>query len=66
VKLAEYHSLLFWLKPVYVAYIFGWGYSLLDGNWFLISGIALAFVIILVITRFFFEYARFFIIVHDE
>ena len=66
VKLAEYHSLLFWSKPVYVAYIFGWGYSLLDGNWTLISLIALVFMCVLIVTRFFFEYARYFIIVQDE
>lgn len=29
IKLAEYQSLLFWSKPVYIFYIFFWGYRLL-------------------------------------
>jgi hypothetical protein len=36
VKLAEYHSLLFWSKPVYILYIFFWGYRFLEANWALI------------------------------
>jgi len=36
VKLAEYHSLLFWSKPVYILYIFFWGYRFLEANWTLI------------------------------
>jgi hypothetical protein len=66
IKLAEYHSLLFWSKPVYVVYIFSWWYSLLNGNLALIAIIALIFMGILMITRFFFEYARYFIVVQDE
>lgn len=62
VKLAEYHSLLFWSKPVYILYIFFWGYKFLDGNWTIISAIAIGFLFILFLTRFLFEYARYYII----
>ena len=64
-KLAEYHSLLFWSKPVYIFYIFFWGYRFLEANWTLISIIAVIFVIALVITRFLFEYARYYIITEN-
>lgn len=66
VKLAEYHSLLFWSKPVYIFYIFFWGYRLLDANWTIIGTIAVCFLIVLIITRFLFEYARYYIIVQDK
>lgn len=65
VKLAEYHSLLFWSKPVYIFYIFFWGYRFLDANWTIIGTIAIGFLIILTITRFLFEYARYYIITED-
>lgn len=65
IKLAEYHSLLFWSKPVYIFYIFFWGYRLLEWNWNIIIGVAIIFVIALVITRFFFEYARYHIMIQD-
>jgi hypothetical protein len=66
VKLAEYHSLLFWSKPVYILYIFFWGYRFLDGNWTLISIIAVIFLIGLTLTRFIFEYARYYIIAENK
>jgi hypothetical protein len=66
VKLAEYHSLLFWSKPVYIIYIFFWGYQFLDANWNLIIIIASIFLIALAITRFIFEYARYYIITENK
>lgn len=66
VKLAEYHSLLFWSKPVYILYIFFWGYQFLDANWNLIITIASIFLIALAITRFIFEYARYYIITENK
>jgi hypothetical protein len=66
VKLAEYHSLLFWSKPVYIFYIFFWWYRFLDANWTLIGVIAIGFILILAMTRFLFEYAKYFIIVQDS
>lgn len=66
VKLAEYQTLLFWSKPVYIFYIFFYGYRFLEGNWGVISVIAGVFLIILIVTRFFFEYARYFIILEDR
>jgi hypothetical protein len=66
IKLAEFQSLLFWSKPVYIFYIFFWGYRLLEGNWSLILGIATVFVIALVFTRFLFEYARYYIMLEDK
>ena len=66
IKLAEYQSLLFWSKPVYIFYIFFWGYRLLHGNWTVIIGTAIVFVIALVITRFLFEYARYYIMLEDK
>lgn len=66
VKLAEYHSLLFWSKPVYILYIFFWGYRLLNDNWTLIGIIAIIFLVGLTITRFIFEYARYYIITEDK
>lgn len=65
VKLAEYHSLLFWSKPVYILYIFFWGYRFLDGNWSIISVVAIIFLVALTLTRFLFEYARYYIITED-
>ncbi len=65
VKLAEYHSLLFWSKPVYIVYIFFWGYRFLDGNWSIISVVAIIFLVALTLTRFLFEYARYYIITED-
>jgi len=65
IKLAEYHSLLFWSKPVYIFYIFFWGYRLLEGNWGIIFSMAGIFVIALIITRFLFEYARYYIMMQD-
>lgn len=65
VKLAEYHSLLFWSKPVYILYIFFWGYRFLDGNWSIISVVAIVFLVALTLTRFLFEYARYYIITED-
>lgn len=66
VKLAEYHSLLFWSKPVYIVYIFFWGYNFLEANWTLVSIIAAIFLIALAITRFIFEYARYYIIIENK
>ncbi len=66
VKLAEYHSLLFWSKPVYIFSIIFWGYRFLDKEWGLVITIAAIFASALVLTRFFFEYARLFIIVRDR
>ncbi|MFA6080484.1 MAG: hypothetical protein WC753_03325 [Candidatus Gracilibacteria bacterium] len=66
VKLAEYHSLLFWSKPVYIFYIFFWGYRFLHDNWNVIIGIAIGFMILLAVTRLLFEYARYYIIVNDS
>lgn len=66
VKLAEYHSLLFWSKPVYIVYIFFWGYQFLEANWTLISIIAGIFLIALFVTRFIFEYARYYIIAENK
>lgn len=66
VKLAEYHSLLFWSKPVYILYIFFWGYRFLDENWTLIGIIAVIFLIGLTLTRFIFEYARYYIITENK
>ena len=66
VKLAEYHSLLFWSKPVYILYIFFWGYNFLEANWTLISIIAAVFLVALAITRFIFEYARYYIITENK
>lgn len=66
VKLAEYHSLLFWSKPVYIVYIFFWGYQFLEANWTLISIIAAIFLIALGVTRFIFEYARYYIIAENK
>jgi hypothetical protein len=66
VKLAEYHSLLFWSKPVYIIYIFFWGYNFLEAKWALISVIAAIFLIALAITRFIFEYARYYIITENK
>lgn len=66
VKLAEYHSLLFWSKPVYIIYIFFWGYQFLDANWNLIISIAIIFLIALALTRFMFEYARYYIITENK
>lgn len=65
IKLAEYHSLLFWSKPVYIFYIFFWWYRLLSGNWWVIFMMAGIFVIALVVTRFLFEYARYYIMMND-
>lgn len=65
IKLAEYHSLLFWSKPVYIFYIFFWGYRLLSGNWGIIFTMAGIFVVALVITRFLFEYARYYIMLNN-
>ncbi len=65
IKLAEYHSLLFWSKPVYIFYIFFWGYRLLEGNWGIIFTMAGIFVIALIVTRFLFEYARYYIMMQD-
>jgi len=65
VKLAEYHALLFWSKPVYIFYILFWWYRFLSGNWALIGIIACIFLVALVLTRFFFEYAKYFIIIND-
>lgn len=66
VKLAEYHSLLFWSKPVYIVYIFFWGYQFLESNWTLISIIAGIFLVALGVTRFIFEYARYYIIAENK
>lgn len=66
IKLAEYHSLLFWSKPVYIISIFFWGYNFLNGHWTLISIIAGVFLIALALTRFLFEYARYYIITEDR
>lgn len=66
VKLAEYHSLLVWSKPVYILYIFFYWYRFLEGNWTLIGIIAIIFLIALAITRFIFEYARYYIIAEDR
>ncbi|MBP6921240.1 hypothetical protein KBB89_01695 [Candidatus Gracilibacteria bacterium] len=66
IKLAEYHSLLFWSKPVYIVYIFFWGYNFLEANWTLISIIAIIFLVALTITRFIFEYARYYIITEEK
>lgn len=66
VKLAEYHSLLFWSKPVYIVYIFFWGYQFLEANWTLISIIAGIFLVALGVTRFIFEYARYYIIAENR
>ncbi len=66
IKLAEYHSLLFWSKPVYIFYIFFYWYRLLDKNWTLTFTIAAIFLIALILTRFLFEYARYFIIAQDK
>ena len=66
VKLAEYHSLLFWSKPVYIFYIFFWGYQFLEANWSLIATIAVIFMIALIVTRFIFEYARYYIITENK
>ncbi len=66
IKLAEYHSLLFWSKPVYIFYIFFWGYRLLHGNWWIIITVAAIFLVALVVTRFFFEYARYYIIINNS
>lgn len=66
VKLAEYQSFLFWSKPVYIFYIFFWGYRLLSEEWWLIFLMAGIFIVALVITRFLFEYARLFIILQDR
>lgn len=66
VKLAEYHSLLFWSKPVYIVYIFFWGYQFLEANWTLISIIAGIFLVALGVTRFIFEYARYYIIAENK
>lgn len=65
VKLAEYYSLLFWSKPVYIFYIFFWGYRLLDNNWNLIFLAAGIFLVALTVTRFLFEYARYYIVVEN-
>lgn len=65
IKLAEYHSLLFWSKPVYILYIFFWGYRLLEANWTAIGIIATIFLIGLTLTRFLFEYARYYIITEN-
>jgi hypothetical protein len=65
VKLAEYHSLLFWSKPVYIFYIFFWGYRLLHGNWVIIISAAIIFLFALTITRFLFEYARYYIMLEN-
>lgn len=66
VKLAEYHSLLFWSKPVYILYIFFWGYQFLEANWTLITIIASIFLVALAVTRFIFEYARYYIITENK
>lgn len=66
VKLAEYHSLLFWSKPVYILYIFFYWYRFFEGNWWVIWIIATIFLIALILTRFFFEYAKLFITLEDN
>ena len=65
VKLTEYQSLLVWSKPVYIFYIFFWGYRLLEGQWGIIFTIAGIFLVALMVTRFLFEYAKYYIIVQD-
>lgn len=66
IKLVEYNSLLFWSKPVYIFYIFFWGYRFLDGNWTIIITLAIIFLVFLFLTRLFFEYSKYFIIVKDS
>ncbi len=65
IKLAEYHTILFWSKPVYIVYIFFWGFRFLDANWTIIISAAVIFWVILFITRLLFEYARYYIITED-